>query len=82
MSNFFGPARLLCPWDPPGMNIVVGYHSLLQGIFLTQGLNLGLWHCWWILYCLSHQDYQRINGYILKPSVKEAVSLSLPPARI
>ena len=30
-------------------------HSLLQGIFLTQGLNPGLLHCRWILYHLSHQ---------------------------
>ena len=28
---------------------------LLQGIFLTQGLNPGLLHCRWILYQLSHQ---------------------------
>ena len=33
------PARLLCPWDSPGRNTGVGCHSLLQGIFLTQGLN-------------------------------------------
>ena len=26
-----------------------------RGIFLTQGSNLGLLHCWWVLYCLSHQ---------------------------
>ena len=32
-----------------------GSHSLLQGIFLTQGSNLGLLHCRQILYCLSHQ---------------------------
>ena len=35
-----------------------GCHSLLQGIFPTlglQGWNLGLLHCRWILYCLSHQ---------------------------
>ena len=31
--------RLLCPWDFPGKNIGVGCHFLLQGIFLTQGLN-------------------------------------------
>ena len=31
------PARLLCPWDFPGKNTGVGYHALLQGIFLTQG---------------------------------------------
>ena len=30
-------------------------HALLQGIFPTQGLNRGLPHCRWILYCLSHQ---------------------------
>ena len=38
------PARLLCPWNSPGKNTGVGCHSLLQGIFLTQGLNLGLPH--------------------------------------
>ena len=33
------PTRLLCPWDFPGKNTRVGCHSLLQGIFLTQGSN-------------------------------------------
>ena len=28
--------RLLCPWDFLGKNTAVGYHFLLQGIFLTQ----------------------------------------------
>jgi len=32
-------ARLLYPWNSPGKNIGVGCHSLLQGIFPTQGLN-------------------------------------------
>ena len=32
-----------------------GCHSLLQGIFLTQGSNPGLLHCRQILYHLSHQ---------------------------
>ena len=36
------PTRLLCPWDSPGKNTGVGYHFLLQGIFLTQGSNPGL----------------------------------------
>ena len=49
------PARLLSPWDSPGKNTEVGYHSLLQGIFLTQGWNLGLLHCRPILYHLSYQ---------------------------
>ena len=33
-----------------------GCHSLLQGIFLTQGSNPGLLHCRQILYHLSHQE--------------------------
>ena len=33
------PTRLLRPWDSPGKNTGVGYHFLLQGIFLTQGSN-------------------------------------------
>ena len=31
--------RLLCLWDSPDRNTGVGSHSLLQGIFPTQGLN-------------------------------------------
>ena len=42
--------------DFPGKNTGVGCHSLFQGIFLTQGLNPGLLHCRWILYCLGHLD--------------------------
>ena len=36
------PTRLFCPWDSPGRDTQVGDHALLQGIFLTQGLNLSL----------------------------------------
>ena len=31
--------RFLCPWDSPGKNTGVGCHTLIQGIFLTQGWN-------------------------------------------
>ena len=31
--------QLFCPWDSPGKNTGVDCHSLLQGIFLIQGLN-------------------------------------------
>ena len=41
--------------NSPGKNTGVGSHSLLQGIFPIQKLNLGLLNCWWILYHLSHQ---------------------------
>ena len=51
MSNSLRPhglqsARLLCPGHFPGKNIGVGVgsHSLLQGIFPTQGWNTGLLH--------------------------------------
>ena len=43
------------PWNTHGQNTGVGSHCLLQGIFPTQGLNLGLSHCRWILYQLNHQ---------------------------
>ena len=36
------PTRLCHPWDSPGKSIGVGCHILLQGIFPTQGSNLGL----------------------------------------
>ena len=46
---------LLCPWSFPGKDTGVGCHSLLQGIFPTQGSNPGLLHRSQILYHLSHQ---------------------------
>ena len=49
------PARFLCPRNSSGKNTGVDCHSLLQGIFSTQGLNLGLLYCRQILYHLSHQ---------------------------
>ena len=52
--------RLLCPWDSPGKNIGVGCQFLLQGILLTQRLNLGLSHCRQILYHLGHQKVQYV----------------------
>ena len=65
MSNSlwsYGPwyTRLLCPWNSPGKNTRVSCHSLLQGIFLTQGSNPGLPHCRQILYHLSHQGRPHI----------------------
>ena len=41
--------------NSPGNKTGMGSHSLLQGIFLTQGSNLSLLHCRQILYCLSYQ---------------------------
>ena len=53
--------------DSPGKNTGVGCHALLQGIFPTQGLNPGLPHCRWILYCLSHQGSPRILEWVAYP---------------
>ena len=60
------PARFLCPWNFPGKNATVGCHFLLQGIFLTLGLNLGLQHCRQILQHLSHKGSPHVaaNGII------------------
>ena len=46
------PVRLLCPQDFPSKNTGLGSQSLLQGIFLTQGLNPGLLHCKRFLYLI------------------------------
>ena len=68
-------------WDPmdcspPGSSVHgvslgkktgVGCQALLQGIFLTQGLNPGLPHCRLILYHLSHQGSPRILEWAAHP---------------
>ena len=41
--------------DSPGKNAGVGCHTLLHGIFPTEGSNPGLLHCKQILYHLNHQ---------------------------
>ena len=56
MSDSLQPHQApLCVYSSPGKNTGVDCHSLLQGMFPTQGLNPGLLHCRRILYCLSHQ---------------------------
>ena len=42
MSDSLRPHGLYSPQNSPGQNTGVGSHSLLQGIFPTQGLNSGL----------------------------------------
>ena len=53
--------------DSPGKNTGMGCHALLQGIFSTQGLNLGLPHCRWILYFLSHLGSPKILKWVVYP---------------
>ena len=52
------PARLLCPWNSPSKNTGMGCHSLLQGIFQTQGLNVGLLQYRQVFYHLTYHGRQ------------------------
>ena len=56
-SKFTSGVRL-----SPGKNTGVGCHSLLQGIFPTQGSNPGFLHFRQILYPLSHQEIPHSLG--------------------
>ena len=51
---FATPWTIYSLWNSPGQNTGVGSLSLLQGIFPTQGSNLGLPYCRQILYHLSY----------------------------
>ena len=73
------PARLLCPWDFPGKNTGVGCYFLLQGIFLTRGLNLGLPHCRQTLFRLIHQE-RPISQSLLEFMSVDSVRLSNQPS--
>ena len=52
--------RLLCPWNSLGKNTEVNCQFHLQGIFPTQGSNLGLQHCGQIPYHLSHSEADNV----------------------
>ena len=56
------PAGLLCPRTSSDKSIGENCHFLLQGIFLTQGLNLGLLHCRQILYLYSSGSQSMAPG--------------------
>ena len=61
------PQGFYSPWNSLGQNTGVGSHSLLQGIFTTQGSNPGLPLCGQILYQLSHQGSPRILEWVAFP---------------
>ena len=67
VSSSLWPHGLYSPWNSLGQNTGVGSLSLLQGIFLTQGLKPGLQHCRWILYQLSHKGRPRILELVAYP---------------
>ena len=59
------PSRLLCPWDSPGKNALMGCHFLFQGIFWTQGSNPSL-------LCLLHWEEDALPLYLGGKSLKYA----------
>ena len=63
--QFHGPTMVLCPWDFPGMDTGVGFHSLLQRIFQMEVSNLGLLLCRQIFYHLRHQGSRCANTSLL-----------------
>ena len=67
MSDLLQTHGLYNPWNSPGQNTGVGRFFLLQGIFPTQGLNLGLPHCRRILDQLSHKGSPRILEWVAYP---------------
>ena len=56
------PDGLLWPWESPGKSTGVGCHFILQGIFPTQGSNLGLLH-------------GQVDSLPLRPPGKPTISL-------
>ena len=68
--------------DSPSKNTGVGCHFLLQGIFPTQGSDLGLLHCTHV-YHLSHQGRATTRGSkvmlkILQARLQQYVNRELP----
>ena len=61
------PAWLLCPRNSLGNHTGVGSHSLLQGIFPTQGSTPDLLRCMRALYHLRHQTSYLLNKEISLP---------------
>ena len=63
---------LLCLWNSPGRNTRVGSHSLLQGIFLTQGWSLGF---------PSESESRSVVSDSLQPSESSKPHIRLPCLR-
>ena len=70
---------MVCQWDSPGKNTGMGCHSLLQGLFPTQGSNPGQLHCRQILYHLSHQGSPRILEWVAFPLSRDLPDPGIEP---
>ena len=84
MFDSLGPHGLYRLWNSPGQNTGVGSHSLLQGIFPTQGSNPGLLHYRQIFFTSwatreAHIVFQKIaEGDTLPNSLFEATITLIP----
>ena len=63
VSDSLWPHGLYNPWNFPGQNTGVGSHSLLQGIFPTQGSNPGLPHCRRFFTSWTTREAQECSDY-------------------
>ena len=60
----------------------MGSHSLLQGVFPTQGWNAGFLHCRKILYQMNHQERPRILEWVAYPSPVDLPDLGIEPGSL
>ena len=88
LTRLYGlqPAKLHCPWNFPGNSTAVGYHLLLQGIFLSWVLNLHLlcllhWRVGslplWVCIC---QSYSKKDSVLQSPSLGSLSHRKFPSA--
>ena len=76
VTSVMPDSLFLCPRDSPGKNTGVDCHALLQGIFLTQGLNLHLlcllhWHAGSLPLVLPGKLLSLVTVFILKSDLPD-----------
>ena len=77
------PTRPFCPWHLPGKNTGACCHFFLQGIFLSQGLNLGMLYHRQILHHLSQgSPSMDMNLSKLREIVKDREALPAAVHRV
>ena len=79
MSDSLRPHGLYSPWNSPSQNTGVGSHSLLQGIFSTQGSKPGPLHCKRILYQLNQKGSPRKLERVPIPSPGDLPNPGIKP---
>ena len=76
VTSVMPDSLFLCPRDSPGKNTGVDCHALLQGIFLTQGLNLHLlcllhWHAGSLPLVLPGKLLSLVTVFFLKSDLPD-----------